>query len=100
MKDRLIYPVLGLLIYLSYLTNEVRAQSEIDSDELNELTVDRPGIAETPFTVAPGTFQFETGFDYYSRYNGDVSFLPVVLFRTGLSKSAELRITEKHMIDK
>ena len=73
---------------------------EIDSDELNELTVDRPGIAESPFTVAPGTFQFETGFDYFSRNSGEVYHLPVMLFRTGLSKSAELRITERQLIDK
>ena len=30
-------------------------------DNLNELTVDRPGIAETPFTVSPGMYQFEIG---------------------------------------
>lgn len=70
------------------------------SDELNELTVDRPGIAESPFTVAPGMFQFETGFDYYSRSAGNLYYLPVMLFRTGLSKSAELRITTRHIADK
>lgn len=86
--------VLGLLIYLT-VSNQLRAQTE-----LNELTVDRPGIAESPFTVSPGTFQFETGFDYYNRNNKEVYFLPVMLFRTGLSKNAELRITEKHIIDK
>jgi hypothetical protein len=67
---------------------------------LNELTVDRPGIAESPFTVTPGTFQFETGFEYYNRANGDVIFLPTMLFRTGISNSAELRITERQTIDK
>lgn len=70
------------------------------SDQLNELTVDRPGIAESPFTVAPGMFQFETGFDYYSRSTGKLYYLPVMLFRTGLSKSAELRITARHVADR
>lgn len=70
------------------------------TEELNELTVDRPGIAESPFTVAPGMFQFETGFDYYSRNAGNLYYLPVMLFRTGLSKSAELRITARQLVDK
>lgn len=67
---------------------------------LNELTVDRPGIAEAPFTVSPGTYQLETGFDYYNRTNGEIYFLPVSLFRTGLSKQAELRLTVKNVEDK
>jgi len=69
------------------------------SDELNELTVDRPGIAESPFTVARGMFQFETGFDYYKRNTGNIYFLPVSLFRTGLSKNAELRVSIKNIQD-
>jgi Putative MetA-pathway of phenol degradation len=85
--------VLSLIGYLG-INPHLCAQTE-----LNELTVDRPGIAESPFTVSPGTFQFETGFDYFSRYNGDIYYLPVMLFRTGLSNSAELRITERQIID-
>ncbi len=67
---------------------------------LNELTVDRPGIAEAPFTVSPGMYQLETGFDYYNRTSGEIYFLPVSLFRTGLSKNTELRITVKNILDK
>lgn len=67
---------------------------------LNELTVDRPGIAEAPFTVSPGMYQLETGFDYYNRTSGEIYFLPVSLFRTGLSKQAELRLTVKNVQDK
>jgi hypothetical protein len=94
MRDKSICSTIaGLFIYL--ITSELRAQTE-----LNELTVDRPGIAESPFTVAPGTFQFETGFDYYNRANGDIYFLPTMLFRTGISNGAELRITERQTIDK
>lgn len=90
MKKKIVFFVFGLfVIRLAYA----------QSDELNELTVDRPGIAESPFTVAPGMFQFETGFDYYKRYNGDIYFLPVSLFRTGLSKNAELRVSVKNIQD-
>ncbi|MEQ1584335.1 MAG: transporter [Cyclobacteriaceae bacterium] len=72
----------------------------VAQDQLNELTVDRPGIAEAPFTVAPRTFQLETGFDYYKRTSGEIFFLPVTLFRTGLSKNTELRISVKNIQDK
>ncbi len=89
MKRIIILVISLLVIRLAYA----------QSDELNELTVDRPGIAESPFTVAPGMFQFETGFDYYKRYNGDIYFLPVSLFRTGLSKNAELRVAVKNIQD-
>lgn len=68
--------------------------------KMNELTVDRPGIAEAPFTVTPGMYQLETGFDYYSKTSGEVYFLPVSLFRTGLSNAAELRITLKNVLDR
>ena len=70
------------------------------SDRLNELTVDRPGIADAPFTVAPRTYQLETGFDYYRKTNGEVMFLPVTMFRTGLSKAAELRVSVKNIHEK
>lgn len=72
----------------------------VAQDQLNELTVDRPGIAEAPFTVAPRTFQLETGFDYYKRTDGEIYFLPVSLLRTGLSKNTELRISVKNIQDK
>lgn len=68
-------------------------------DQLNELTVDRPGIAETPFTVTPGMFQFETGIDYYKRPDGEIFFLPVSLFRIGLSENSEIRISAKNISD-
>lgn len=71
-----------------------------EQDRLNELTVDRPGIAEAPFTVAPRTFQLETGFDYYKRTNGEIYFLPASLFRMGLSSNTELRISVKNINDR
>lgn len=67
--------------------------------DLNILTVDRPGIADMPFTVAPGMYQFEVGFDYFSRYNGDVYNLPVAMFRTGISSAAEIRVSTRNLMD-
>jgi Putative MetA-pathway of phenol degradation len=84
-----------VLVYLVFQSIIAVAQ-----DQFDELTVDRPGIAEAPFTVSPGMFQLETGFDYYKRTTGEIYFLPVSLFRTGLSKAAELRITVKNIQDR
>jgi len=77
----------------------LRAQelANTPSDRLNELTVDRPGIADMPFTVAPRSFQLETGFEYYRKTNGSLYLLPVTMLRTGLSKAAELRVTVKNI---
>jgi hypothetical protein len=67
---------------------------------MTDLTVDRPGIAETPYTVGVGQLQFETGFDFYKRYNGKLLYLPTTLFRTGLSRKAEVRLAMKYVMDK
>jgi len=85
--------VLGWMFQTSFLLAQ-------EQDRLNELTVDRPGIAEAPFTVSPGMYQLETGFDYYKRTSGELYFLPVTLFRTGLSRNSELRISAKNILDK
>lgn len=56
------------------------------------MTVDRPGFAETPYTVLPKKWQIETGFDYFNRHDSKLFNLPTVLVRTGLSNSSELRV--------
>jgi hypothetical protein len=94
MKDwiRLPFCIITIVTLASVL--ELRAQ-----DAMNELTVDRPGIAESPFTVAPRHYQFEVGFDYFKRPTGELYSLPVALFRTGVTKRAELRISTRHIVD-
>ncbi|MBL7861086.1 MAG: transporter [Cyclobacteriaceae bacterium] len=82
-----------VLLFISFYSSVAQIQ-------LNELTVDRPGIAEAPFTVTPGMFQLETGIDYYKRTAGEIYFLPVSLFRTGLSRNTELRVSIRNLIDK
>jgi hypothetical protein len=84
-----------IIIVALYFPQFVTAQ-----EKLNEINVDRPGIAESPFTVAPKKFQLETGFDYYKRTNEVVKFLPVTLLRTGISQAAELRVSVKHINQK
>jgi hypothetical protein len=86
---------IAVFIILVGLIRFASAQSK-----LNELTVDRPGVAETPFTVAPKNYQFEIGFDYFKRSNGDLYHLPVVLFRTGLSQKTEFRLSSRNALDK
>ena len=66
---------------------------------MNKLTVDRPGISEAPFTVAPHSYQFEVGLEYFKRPTGELYSLPVALFRTGVAKRAELRISTRHIVD-
>ena len=58
-------------------------------NNLNELTVDRPGIADTPFTVPHGIYQFEVGFDYFNRSNGIFYNMPTALFRTDTSPAEQ-----------
>jgi hypothetical protein len=80
--------------------NQSMVHVAFSQDALNELTVDRPGIAETPFTVAPRTFQFEVGFDYFKRYNGQLYNLPSALLRTGINRRMELRVASRQTWDK
>ncbi len=87
-------------MFLTILQSNGQTTPNLPTDRLNELTVDRPGIADAPFTVAPRTYQLETGFDYYRKTNGTVMFLPVTMFRTGLSKAAELRVSIKNIHEK
>lgn len=63
------------------------------------MTVDRPGFAETPYTVLPKKWQIETGFDYFKRYQNKIYNLPTVLLRTGLTKKSELRVNIREVLD-
>lgn len=86
--------IVAVLIFLG-ITERLFAQ-----DVLNELTVDRPGIAETPYTVHPGAFQFEVGYDYYSRHDGKIFYYPNILLRSGISKRIEIRVAAKQITDR
>ena len=82
---------LGMSFILSSQLLVVRAC--FAQDQLTELTVDRPGVAEAPYTVAPKVFQLEIGFDYFKRYNSQLYDLPTSLIRAGVSEKSELRLT-------
>ena len=70
-----------------------------ESAALTELTVDRPGIADTPFTVPKGMYQFEFGFDYFRRPTGELYNLPTAQFRAGISSQIEVRLASKNVVD-
>lgn len=99
MRDKRYYAVNKIVFVFCLLVQSLVVFAQ-EQDQLNELTVDRPGIAEAPFTVSPGMYQLETGFDYYKRTNGEIYFLPVSLLRVGLSNNTELRISAKNILDK
>ncbi|MDX2303239.1 MAG: transporter [Microscillaceae bacterium] len=63
----------------------------------NFFTVDRPGVADLPYLVKPGQFQFEAGLDYVQRENLRRLQIPVFQFRTGLGAKAELRVSLRHI---
>lgn len=67
-------------------------QLAIGQDQMTEMTVDRPGFAETPYTVSRGVFQLEIGFDYFNRYNSSLYNLPTALLRAGINKKYEVRL--------
>jgi hypothetical protein len=66
-------------------------------DSTHHFTVDRPGIADLPYIIHPGQFQFEAGLDYFNR--GDLRRLqmPAFQFRTGLSDRAEIRLGVRYV---
>ncbi len=61
-------------------------------------TVDRPGLADLPYTIQKGNYQFEIGFDYIFRGNNRIWQTPNFLLRTGLSKNLEIHFGTKHWI--
>ena len=96
----MIKQVIIILTFTAVAINQVATAQNVSSektDQLNELMVDRPGIADMPFTVAPKEFQLETGFEFYQKSGDHLYLLPVFLFRTGLSKAAEFRVTLKNI---
>ncbi len=96
------HTILSIVVKKTFLLviNLLAFQVTFSQVGLNELTVDRPGIAESPFTVPRGTYQFEVGFDYFKRSTGELYNLPGALFRTGISKRSELRVSSRQVLDR
>lgn len=72
---------------------KIRANYELD----HPFIVDRPGVADMPYTVAPRHFQFCNGFDFINRGNWNGLQLPSFLFRTGITHNTELRVGIKNL---
>jgi hypothetical protein len=56
------------------------------------LSTDRPGVSTAPGVTPSGVFQFENGFEYYRSRSLQSYQLPALLFRTGVTRVAELRL--------
>lgn len=56
------------------------------------LSADRPGVSTSPGVTPAGTFQFENGFEYYQNRSMHAYRLPALLFRTGVTRVAEVRM--------
>lgn len=63
-----------------------------------EFTVDRPGIADLPYLVGVNNFQVEIGADYLQRGSYSRIQAPALLFRTGISKNAEIRMGIRYIV--
>lgn len=61
--------------------------------EKHEFTVDRPGVADTPYLVGSHVLQFENGFDYFKTVHYSELFYPAVMMRKRINKISEVRIT-------
>jgi Putative MetA-pathway of phenol degradation len=88
LRGNLRYKLIFVLVIFLSITNHLLAQ-----EQMTEMTVDRPGFAETPYTVHRGVIQVEIGFDYFKRYNSSLYNLPTALLRTGINKKSEVRLT-------
>jgi hypothetical protein len=69
-----------------------RAQSESTAEE-EPLVGDRPDFTESALTIAPGRFQVETGLTFIDESSEDVEEIGELLFRIGLTRRVELRVT-------
>ncbi len=65
---------------------------------LDFFTVDRPGLADLPYAIQRGNYQFEIGFDYIFRGNNRIWQTPNFLLRTGLAKNLEIHFGTKHWL--
>ena len=82
----------------TFLLLNLISTAALSQNNLNELTVDRPGFADTPFTVPQGMYQFEVGIDYFNRSSGIFYNMPTALFRTGITKRIEGRIAVRQIL--
>ena len=81
-----------LCILITAMTTTAISQS----DEMPEMTADRPGFATTPFIVFPKHFQIESG-SAYERAAGNHTIQELILFnaflaRYGIIKNLEVRL--------
>jgi Putative MetA-pathway of phenol degradation len=65
------------------------------------IDTDRPDFTDGTHTIAPGRFQFETGYTYQQARGTDAGYthsLPEALFRIGVLSRIELRVGENYLV--
>lgn len=88
----------------SIFCSEATAQNQVSEKEAEKqayIMTDRPGIADTPFLIKKSAIQIESGFNYefntdHGRTNNALTYNST-LFRYGISKNFELRITSEYV---
>ncbi|MDQ3392750.1 MAG: transporter [Bacteroidota bacterium] len=89
---------------MSFGLNIVKAQqglSEIKPEQLEIISTDRPGMADTPYLIKKSNIQIETGFNYefnddHNRNNKSFTY-NATLVRYGVSNNFELRLTSEYI---
>jgi hypothetical protein len=80
-----------ILVLLSIaISHHAIAQEE--ESHFEPLSIDRPDVSNLPTTVLPGQYQFEGGVEWAKGTKSKELYYPNMIFRTGLSKKAELRL--------
>ncbi len=90
------YLLIILLFFVSYV-NLYAQHTHIIGDSI-EFMVDRPGIADLPYTVKPNQYQVELGFERINRKDYMRWSAPTFLLRTGISPNAEIRFGARYIV--
>ncbi|TAE67954.1 MAG: transporter [Bacteroidetes bacterium] len=89
-----------LIIYTFFCLScaDIYAQHTHIVGDSVEFIVDRPGIADLPYTVKPHQYQLEVGFERIDRKDYFRWLAPTFLLRTGISDKAEIRFGTKYIV--
>jgi len=67
--------------------------ASVQAQEADPINTERPGFSSSPYTVAPGVFQIESGYQYLDNGSGsDDHTFPLLLMRLGIADSIELQL--------
>jgi hypothetical protein len=95
--------ILGFIMFFWHISIIFAQNIKQDTSALHNLpedffTVDRPGLADLPYTISRGNYQFEIGTDYIFRGNDRIWQMPNFLLRTGLAKNIEIHFGTQYWV--